>query len=466
MTDAPVVSCIVTTHNFAPFLARSLDSVLTQDYPQERIQIVVVDDGSTDETPSVMEPYLGRVEYIRKPNGGLRSTINRGLEEARGDMITFQSGDDVWLPGRLRSQVAEMLARPTLGLLYGDMRVIDADDRTLADSFWATERIVPLSGRPVAALMRGNFVSGGTMIVRAALRPHFDPMPEFAPWEDWWIALRVAQVAEIDYLDRPMIGYRRHGGNMNLGADAARAIGIGAAELPLRRWLLTDFESDLLNGSDWLAALREWESALVSVARGLGTEIASLVSVSDGDRRRALDAVRATGEHLAANERLAAVRENVRALGYDPFGPEPRNAQAAVADVSTPGSGDFAGLEARAFVTLADAEELIVYPGLLAAYGGAFRGCDDASLVVVIAEDRIDAFSDLVTELGLAGEDGPDLVGVPVSPGSRVPLALARVAHAVLGRRRSGDASVKPHADERTVHDLRALAQRRWSGGG
>ena len=99
-SPSPVVSIVMATYNFERFLARAIDSALAQDYPAEALDIVVVDDGSTDSTPEVVRPYLDRVRYIRKPNGGLLTTVNRGLAEARGEFISLLSGDDEFLPAR------------------------------------------------------------------------------------------------------------------------------------------------------------------------------------------------------------------------------------------------------------------------------------------------------------------------------------------------------------------------------
>lgn len=464
MSRPPLVSCLLGTYNFAPFLARSIESVLAQDYPGDRIQIVVVDDGSTDETPSVVEPYLDRVTYIRKPNGGLRSTVNRLLEEAGGELITFQSGDDVWFPERLSLQVAQLQERPELGLVYADMRVIDADDHTLADSFWALNGITPVRGRALGSLMHRNVVSGGTLMVRASLREHFAPLPEFAAWEDWWIALAVARVAEIDYLEVPVFGYRRHGSNMNLGADAARAIELAAAELPLRRWMLTDLESDAVTAPEWLVAYQDWASALGYVAAGQGRDLDQLVQSRSADG--ALQAAREAGGQLAAGDLCAAARAVVRALGLDPFSEPAQQALTAVAAAVGGGVEPSEEYEVRDFVTLADAEELIEEPGLLRAYGTTFGGDDDASLVVLVCEERIPALSAVIEQAGLGGDAGPDVVGVPVVAGAGLGAAgtIAPWTHAVLSRRPpQGPLAIHPHVEDRGIERLRELAERRWA---
>src|SRR5581483_6962042 len=283
------------------------------------LQVIVVDDGSVDHTPAIAALYGDRITYIRQENQGLRGTMNALLAAADGDLIALESGDDVWLPGRLAAQVAEFVARPSLGLLYGDMRVIGPDGDTLAESFWQMAGITPVRGRPLASLLRRNVASGGTLMVRASLRSRFEPLPDFCAWEDWWIALRVAQVAEIDFLTQPLLGYRRHDRNMNLGADHARQVANAAHELPLRRWMLTGLESEQVTASEWLDVHREWDAAARWISASRGDALSDLMPVRDGDRAGCAVACTRAGEQLAAGDLDAAAREAVRALGFDPF---------------------------------------------------------------------------------------------------------------------------------------------------
>jgi glycosyltransferase involved in cell wall biosynthesis len=219
---APTVSVVIATYNFERFLARAIDSVLAQDYPAEAIEIIVVDDGSTDGTPELMRAYEDRVHCIRKPNGGHLSTFDRGIGEATGDYIALLDGDDEWLPHKLREQVALLEARPDLGLVHGDMRVVDEDGGLIADSFFAESRIRNVEGNLLWALVRGNTITTSAILVRASLRERFHPIPSWARVQDWWISLCVAQVAGIGCLREPVANYRRHGSNLNNGQGGRR----------------------------------------------------------------------------------------------------------------------------------------------------------------------------------------------------------------------------------------------------
>lgn len=313
----PLVSAIVTTYQFEAYLAQSIESVLAQDYPADRLEVIVMDDGSTDSTPEVVEPYLDRVRYIRKENGGLLSSVNRGFAEAGGELLALQSGDDMWTPQKLARQVEIFEARPTVGLVYGDMMVVDNDQRVLHPSFWKMSNITPQRGRPLGALVRGNFVSGGTLMVRAELRERFHPLPAHAGWEDWWIATRVAEVAELEYVSEPMLRYRYHGANMSLGADDSRSLSNAAHEMPFRRWLLTDLDLSTIAPADLVVGAQLYEHCVVTAAKLRELPTQEVVPREPRDARRLAESLRRGREALAFGDVAEGMRWAVRAFGHD-----------------------------------------------------------------------------------------------------------------------------------------------------
>jgi glycosyltransferase involved in cell wall biosynthesis len=102
------ISVITPTYNREKFIVKAIDSVLQQTH--EDYEIIVVDDGSTDETRKILEPYATRIRYLYQSNAGVSAARNRGIKEARGDWVAFLDSDDEWLPGYLRKQ-AEMISR-------------------------------------------------------------------------------------------------------------------------------------------------------------------------------------------------------------------------------------------------------------------------------------------------------------------------------------------------------------------
>lgn len=459
---APTVSVVVATYNFERFLARALDSVFAQDYPPEALEVIVVDDGSTDGTPALMEAYAGRVRYIRKENGGHLSTFNRGIAEATGDFIALLDGDDEWLPHKLREQVGLLEAHPEMGLVHGDMRVVDEHGAVLAPSFFDEAGLHDVDGDLLWRLLRGNTITTSAVLVRTALRERFHPIPDWARVQDWWIALRVAEVATIGVTDTPIADYRRHGANLNHGRDHRRRAQLLAAELPLRRWLLTGPMLDRLGAADAAEALRAFEHAADGAAAGLGVPLAELVPPDPAAAETRIGGV------VTAADLDAATRHLVAALAHDR-----RNAVARDALERAGLQGGFAVPPApvridgaRTFVTVGDAAELTDHPELLAAYAATIGADDPATLVIRVGggADELDRLQAAVAAAGLDGDDSPDLLAIAAI--DHTPNTLAPAVDAVLSRvLPAGPLACRPCFDADGIGALGALVRdevQRW----
>src|SRR3954454_14488963 len=109
-----MISAIITTYNYAQFIAAAIESVLNQTRRPD--EIVVVDDGSTDHTATIVATYAAQgVRYVFKANGGAGSARNRGLRETTGDLVTFLDADDRWLPDKLERQLDHLARYPAAG---------------------------------------------------------------------------------------------------------------------------------------------------------------------------------------------------------------------------------------------------------------------------------------------------------------------------------------------------------------
>src|SRR5579863_566501 len=97
----PLVTVLVDTCNHERFIEEAIVSVLEQDFPRKEMEILVVDDGSTDRTPEIIGKFATRVHHLRKSNGGQASAFNAGIAEARGEIIAFLDGDDWWERNKL-----------------------------------------------------------------------------------------------------------------------------------------------------------------------------------------------------------------------------------------------------------------------------------------------------------------------------------------------------------------------------
>jgi GT2 family glycosyltransferase len=148
MKKSPSLSVIIPTYNRFPMLCEAIESVLAQ--TDSDFELIVVDDGSTDETETIREIYKGRLCYIYQVNRGASAARNRGAVEARGDFISFLDSDDLWLPGKIAAQKAAMETDPTIQISYTEeiwyrkgVRVNPAKKHAKY-SGWIFEKCLPL----------------------------------------------------------------------------------------------------------------------------------------------------------------------------------------------------------------------------------------------------------------------------------------------------------------------------------
>jgi glycosyltransferase involved in cell wall biosynthesis len=115
-SDTPLVSVVIPAYNSAAFIERAIRSVLNQDY--RPLEIIVIDDGSTDNTSEVVAALDGAIRCERQPNAGAAAARNRGIQLSQGEFIAFLDSDDEWLPGRLEKTVRPLINNPDIGLCY------------------------------------------------------------------------------------------------------------------------------------------------------------------------------------------------------------------------------------------------------------------------------------------------------------------------------------------------------------
>jgi glycosyltransferase involved in cell wall biosynthesis len=125
-TAGPCVSVLIDTYNYGHFIEEAVESVLAQDFPEREREIVVVDDGSTDDTPERLKKFGQAITYLRKPNGGQASAFNLGFGFARGKYVALLDADDYWLPEKLTRIVEAFERHPDAGMVYHGFRQLNS----------------------------------------------------------------------------------------------------------------------------------------------------------------------------------------------------------------------------------------------------------------------------------------------------------------------------------------------------
>jgi glycosyltransferase involved in cell wall biosynthesis len=211
--SSPLVSVVIPTYNRANLVVETVESVIAQTYPN--VEIVVVDDGSTDDTVDTLGPYRGRVKLVRQPNAGRSVARNTGMHHTSGKYIVFLDSDDLLLPESLAVRVTFLEAHPEVDLVYGDGFALEESGR-LFELGSHIRRFPPTNHDEfVHEFCKTNFFPPLLALVRRSTlvdRESFDP--EIVGLEDWDLWLRMLfRGASFAYLDEKVAVYRRHSGN-------------------------------------------------------------------------------------------------------------------------------------------------------------------------------------------------------------------------------------------------------------
>ncbi|MEX2159792.1 MAG: glycosyltransferase [Dehalococcoidia bacterium] len=218
MDRAPKVSVVVPAYNAERFLAACLDSILAQRGVE--LEVIVVDDGSTDRTGDITQQYGPRVRCHRQENGGVASALNAGLLLAAGEYISLVASDDGLCPGATETQARVLDEHPTVGLVHGSAQEIDSAGRAIGYRGQRTSARIDIqpSERAVRALLRGNhIVCSSVMIRRVAFEQLGGFRQDFVPGEDWEMWTRVATAYDVAYVARPLALRRIHDASLTAG---------------------------------------------------------------------------------------------------------------------------------------------------------------------------------------------------------------------------------------------------------
>lgn len=233
-SDSPQVSVVLPTYNQAEYLPQALDSVLNQNWRD--YELIVVNDGSTDDTPYILDEYQQRHGFnvIHQENQKLPRALNTGFRQARGQYLTWTSSDNVMLPHMLKVLVDALDSHPQVGLVYADWEVIDEHGAVIgAVQTFDFDRHL---------LMRVNYINACFLYRRACQDTVGLYDPEYIHAEDWEYWLRISRSFEMRHVPQVLYQYRVHSSSLTetdvLTQAEGRSIGYRklAASFHARPW--------------------------------------------------------------------------------------------------------------------------------------------------------------------------------------------------------------------------------------
>lgn len=214
-SPAPLVSIVIPAYNYAMFLPEAIESILSQDYP--RIELLVIDDGSTDGTRELLASYGDRFWWDSQPNAGQPATLNRGWQRAGGELLAYLNADDVLAPGAVAAAVAALQAQPAAVMTYCDFALIDRASAETARHHMPARVDLP-------RLLRTGFApfGPGSFMRRAAIEATAGWDPSLARVPDFDFALRLACLGTFVHVPRVMASFRVHESSISFAAPPSR----------------------------------------------------------------------------------------------------------------------------------------------------------------------------------------------------------------------------------------------------
>lgn len=209
MTSGPLVSIIIATYNRERYVNAAIESALAQTY--RPIEIIVVDDGSTDGTSDTLGEYMDRINYIRQDNQGEACARNTGIDHSTGEFIAILDSDDVWLPDKLEIQIALMCDQPEISMVATQAVPIDTEGNWLT-----TTASFPHQGRgPVRleTILLDSPLVASTLVIRRNCLPKPLPFTPGLRYVDWEMCLRVASYGTVWFEPVILALVRIHGQN-------------------------------------------------------------------------------------------------------------------------------------------------------------------------------------------------------------------------------------------------------------
>ncbi len=216
----PLISTFMKSYNHERYISEAIESVLSQDF--EDLELIIVDDASTDESRQIIERFAEQDPRIRvifhEHNFGITRVVNDGIDAARGKFIAQIDSDDVWVPDKLRKQLA-VVERDENVIVWSEGRLIDQNGRPLGKNF--SELVESASnkksGNLFQTLLRGNYIFGSTLLYKRTNLGNLRYDERFTYNNDYKFLLELARTYDFHYIAEPLAMYRMHGKNTLVG---------------------------------------------------------------------------------------------------------------------------------------------------------------------------------------------------------------------------------------------------------
>ena len=214
----PKLSVNIPCFNSGRFIRQTVESVINQTF--QDLEIVIVDDGSHDNTKQIISSFKdARIRYFYKDNEGLAFTRNKAIDLSDGEYIALLDHDDLWEPEKIEKQLEVFKKNNNLGLVFSDSYILENNHKK---KFTYFDRIKPKKGFIFEDLLfaSSNFIPLSSVIVRKDVFKDVGFFnPAFKIGEELELFLKVAQLYEFDYIDKPLITYRLHEGNFSTNKE-------------------------------------------------------------------------------------------------------------------------------------------------------------------------------------------------------------------------------------------------------
>lgn len=206
----PVVSVVMPVFNGAAFVREALESVLCQTLPA--FEILVMDDGSTDETPGLLSTFKDRIRTVSLSHGGADAARNQGVIEAKGEFVCFFDADDIMIPQRLSLQCRVLTATPDLDFVFGNLVEFEGEVPKPTDPAWTAKRKAGLCG--------GTLMARRTALLKVGL---FETRWKIAGFMEWYFRVQDGGFKS-RMLDEVVLLRRIHGTNLSLRESSSMAL--------------------------------------------------------------------------------------------------------------------------------------------------------------------------------------------------------------------------------------------------